>query len=400
MYKTYEHCRISGSTNLVPFFKLNTALAGAFLKSPKEFETEQKFPLTVSFCPDSGLVQVNEVISGDVLFKNYFYKTGAIGTLVTHFQGLAKKIAGMKPKSVLEIGCNDFTMLKNLVGKVEYIHGVDPSDVADKNLPEGILLSNTFFNEEWAKHHNKPKFDVISASNCFAHIEDIDSVTRGIRRVLNKKGVAIIEVHWLGSLIKNLQFPFIYHEHMYYYSLQSMSYLLEKHGLEVVDIEKIDVHGGSIRFFVGHKGVRLKSQRVRELAKEEFEMGLHKTETYLDFQKKVEKLGKELKRELQAIRSNGQTVCGYGASGQANTLMAFWNITREDLPYIVDDSPLKIGCFTPNNHIPIVKRDYLRLDKPEYVLCLAYTFYEEIRAKLPMQKGWIVPLPKPTTYEY
>lgn len=404
MYKKYNHCRISESKNLKTFFSLETALAGGFLKNKELCESEIKYPLTVSFCPESTLVQVNEIISPEVLFSDYFYKTGSINTLANHFKDMAfeyKKFSDNK--NIVEIGCNDFSMLSNLIGsQYKKIIGVDPSNVSKNFQPENTILYNSCFGSEIADEilleHGFA--DIISASNCFAHIENIKDVTLGIKKLLSNNGMAVIEVHWLGNIIKNFQFPFIYHEHMYYYSLKAMQYLMNQFDLSIFDVKHINIHGGSIRYYICHSGKYEIKESVSLLEKEENNLKLYDESTYLDYSRNVRLLGTELKNLILKLKNEGKKIYGYGASGQANTLMAFYEITKEEIPLIIDDAPLKLGCFTPNNHIPIVNSDILNTDPPDYVLCFAYTFIDEIIKRNPNFNGkWIIPLPQVKVYE-
>jgi len=404
MYKKYNHCRISDSENLKTFFSLETALAGGFLKNENLCKEEKKYPLTVSFCPESSLVQVNEIVSAEVLFSDYFYKTGSIKTLANHFSEMAEEYKLISNnKNIVEIGCNDFSMLGNLIGsQYEKIIGVDPSNVSKNFQPTGTTLYNTCFNSEIADkiviEHGRA--DIISASNCFAHIENIKDVTLGIKKLLSKNGTAVIEVHWLGNIIKNYQFPFIYHEHMYYYSLKAMDYLMSQFDLSIFDVKHINIHGGSIRYYICHNGAKEIRESVALLEKEESELKLYDENTYLNYSEQVRLLGLELKNLISKLKKENKKIYGYGASGQANTLMAFYGITKDEIPLIIDDAPLKVGCYTPNNHIPIVNSDILNTEPPDYILCFAYTFIEEIIKRNKKFNGkWIVPLPEVKVYE-
>lgn len=397
-YKLYDHCRISGSKELVEFLNFNTALAGGFHKSETSCSSEEKFPLTLSYCPTSNLVQVNEVINPEILFSEYFYKTGTINTLVNHFNLLAENVQKkLSPKAILEIGCNDFTFLKNFIDLKTTVVGVDPSDISKNNVPEGAVLYNDFFTYQKSTSILKDygRFDVIFSSNSFAHIEDIKDVVRGIKNLLSENGVLIIEVHWLGSLIKNLQFPFIYHEHMYYYSLSALQFLLNQYNITIFDVENIDTHGGSIRIHASHfESNHELTHNVETLIEIEKSSGLYETKTFLDFGAKIEKAKEETLDLFSKIKKEDKVIVGYGASGQANSLMAVYGITRDHISYIVDDSPIKIGCFTPNNCIPIVGSKTLLERPPDYVFCLAYTFINEIiERNKELSVKWIVPLP-------
>lgn len=398
----YDHCRISGSKNLIPFLKCEIPLAGGFLKSEDEFATDKNYPLTLSFCPDSGLVQVNEAIRPDILFKNYFYKTGSIKTLSDHFEEMARMLKDENPNnkrpSILEIGCNDFSMLKHLVGsKFNPIIGVDPSDVSKNNQVEGVKLINEPFTKELAQKivTEHGRVDYIVACNCFAHIENIKDVAEGIKIALKEFGTAIIEVHWLGHIIANMQFPFIYHEHQYYYSLKSIGYLLNQFGLSVYKAEHIPIHGGSIRYYVGYNDNHQIDYSVDVLGIQEMRLNLYEQDTFVTFEDKIQRLKHDTLTLLDRLKITGKSVAGYGASGQANTLLSLYGITKKQIPYIVDDAPLKIGCFTPHTHIPIVSSKVLKEKPTDFIFCLAYTFINEIRGRNPqVHSNWIVPLPR------
>lgn len=391
-YKTHERSRISGGES-VPFFSTCLPLAGEFLKK-EQIGTEGIYPLTLSFCPISSSIQVNEVVCEKKLFKNYFYKTGAIKTLVDHFyktSDILKK--RFSPVKILELGCNDFSFLKNFIGYSNLIIGIDPSDISLKNRPEGCVLENSFFNlnksEEIKEKYGS--FDLIFSSNNFAHIEDIKNYAMGIELLLNEEGVFVGEVHWVGSLIKNMQFSFIYHEHMYYHTLKAIIFLLKEVGLEVFDVERINTHGGSIRFFA--KRGKEESERVKKFLEMESVLGLYDLQTYQNFSNDILALKESSKEFFKLAKENRKKVYGYGASGQANTLMSIFEISKEDMPIIIDDSPLKHGLYTPRNHILIENKDFLLKNPPDYIYLLAYTFEKEIRQK---NKGinseWMLPV--------
>ena len=392
-YKYFENSRISDKPSQV-FLESNIPLAGGFLRKDQK-ELDKTYPLTLSFCEESASVQVNESVDPKILFKKYLYKTGAIKTLEDHLRHSANIIKlHLKCQKIADLGCNDFTFLKNFLGTSEKIVGIDPSDVSKNNQVEGIDLVNDFFSfeksEEIKEQHGA--FDVVFTSNNFAHIEQIQNYAKGAANLLSDEGTFVCEVHWLGTIIKKMQFPFIYHEHLYYYTLKSLQLLLSKFGLHINSVQEIDIHGGSIRIFASKKNA-LEGFSVLELLEKEKKMGLYDFETYKNFASKIYKLKDKTKKFFSDAKKQNKKVYGYGASGQANTLMSFFEIEREDMPYIIDDSPLKNGLLTPRNHIEIKDRDFLRENQPDYIYVLAYTFFEEIKAKnSDLDVSWFCPI--------
>lgn len=380
MYKNFLKSRISQEESEI-FFKTELPLAGNFLSFDK-IGSDLTFPLSLSFCKKTASIQVNESINPDILFKKYLYKTGTANTLVNHFKKTSKLIIDkINPKSILDLGCNDFTFLKNFKGISSKILGVDPSNISIENKPEYADLKNTFFNfDESEKIKDEyGTFDTIFSSNNFAHIEDIRDYTRGISNILSENGNFICEVHWVGTLIKNIQFPFIYHEHLYYYTLKSLIYLLNEYNLYVNDIDEIDIHGGSIRIWASKKNVTNKN--VLDFIEKEKLLKLYEYETYKNFSKKINELKIKTRNLFDKLKKENKLVYGYGASGQANTLMSIFELNNSDLLYIIDDSDIKNGLYTPKNYIQIKDNKFLNDNKPDCIYVLAYTFIDEIKKR-------------------
>lgn len=389
---THLTSRIS-EREVKPFFKCRLPLAGGFL-TKEEVGKDVLYPLTLSFCEESSSIQVDEVISPKVLFKKYFYKTGDNKSLVNHLGKTARLIYHPSQNKILELGCNDFSFLKNFVGKVKTIVGVDPSDISAQNIPEGCILENDFFSLDKSNviKEKYGEFDLVFSSNNFAHIENILDYTLGIKNLLSSNGQFIGEVHWALTLIERFQFSFIYHEHQYYYTIKSLEYLLNKCGLFLNHVEKIDMHGGSIRFYASK--TEKQSNEVKLLKNKEEDSGLYKFETYLAFAEKIEELKTKTRAWFDYKKHiEKKTIYGYGASGQANTLMALLGITKDDLTKIIDDSPVKHGLYTPNNYIKIYSSDSLNDDGIDCIYVLAYTFFDFIKEKNKSFEGqWIHPL--------
>lgn len=387
-------CRVCDG-KIYPFMFFNMPLAGSFLKSPDDENT--KYPLTLCFCEDCKLVQVKEEIDADILFKEYMYKTGFIKTLVDHFYNFSTELSNYKFQTILEIGCNDFSFLKNFNDKT--CIGVDPSDISkisSKEYPE-IDLYNTYFNEDLAFEilDKYEKIDVIYASNCFAHIPKIKDIAKGIAHLMNEDSIFITEVHWLGTLVKDLQFPFVYHEHKFYYSLKSLSYLLNLFDIEIYKAEHIPTHGGSIRYYCCRKGKKTIEKSVDDLYSEEAKLGLYEYEKFLEFTQNVNQIKFEINNLIDSIIKDNKRIVAYGASGQANTFLSYCEIDRNRIEYIIDDSSIKKDKYTSSGLLQIKDSKTLYENEPDYILCLAYTFVSEIMNKhKKLNSKWIKPLPK------
>lgn len=408
-YTHYEHCRSCLSRNLIPFLSLgNVPLAGGFLTSKKQFMHELYYPLEVCFCRDCFLVQTNNVVDKDTLFKNYFYHSSAIKTLGNHFSSVVEMISDQlthkKNTFVVEIGCNDGFFLKALKEKNVQAVGVDPAtNLVDPLIKKGYNIINDYFTQKVSSEiKNKfGKADVIFSSNTLAHIENMHDVLEGIRFLLKPTGILIFEVHYLGSVLKGLQYDMIYHEHQYYFSLIALQNLLKQHKLVVFDIKQIHIHGGSMQYFVQLKtGKRRITKRVKEYVKKERKENFHKIETYIKYGEKIQKIKKELLDIVRRIKEKKQTIAGYGASGRSTVIMNYCELDSSILTYVIDDSPAKQHTFTPGMHIKVVSNTIIKTKRPDYILLFAWAFKKEILPKIKdyIKQGGkvIIPLPMVT----
>ncbi len=406
-YKVYDDCRFCGEKLNKPVINLGKVpLAGGFLKSKKYFTKEKLFPLTIAFCENCYLLQVKEVISADKLFKDYFYHSSAIKTLVAHFEKTVKELAELagnsKNKLIVEIGCNDGTFIKEGLKQGFKAVGVDPADNIVKPLiKEGLPIINEYFTSKTAKNIVKKygKADIIFSSNTLAHIEDMHEVYKGIENLLKDDGILVFENHYLGNLIKEMQYDMIYHEHQYYYSLSALVNFLKQHDLEVFKVMFIPVHAGSVRVYVQKKGGKRRIENiVRETLRKERNDGLTNKETFINFNNKISETKKDLLKLLHAIKKDGKKIAGYGASGRGTILMNYCGLGSNLLDYVIDDAPAKQGAYTPGNHLKIVSSDILfSKGRPDYIVLFAWSFWEEIKKRNEkyLQGGgkFILPLP-------
>jgi SAM-dependent methyltransferase len=382
------NCNSCGAQTLLVLDLGDHALAGAFLHK-EEIAAEKKYPLRLHFCNYCYLVQIERIVPPEQMFRKYFYHSSAIETLREHFTRYAADVtARFQPRSVLEIGCNDGVMLRPLAAHVPRVIGVDPAQLTQWIDHPGIVVINEFWSEEIAEQIGQ--VDMVIANNVFAHIADLHGAVRAIKRVLAPGGVFIFEVNHLGAMLSELAYDWIYHEHLYYWSLIALRHLFAPHGMTVFDVEPIPNHAGSMRYFVAKDG-RMASQHVLQLADREVEDRLNRFKTFQSFAESVENHRNVLRIALGSLAHQGRTVAGYGACGRANTMIQYCDINT--LGYIVDDAPAKWGFLTPGSHVPIYPSSWLDIQPVDYVIVFAWSFLPEIQRKT-HGKSLLIPLPK------
>ncbi len=403
-------CRFCQSKNLVKILDLgNVPLAGGFLRE-EQFSEEKFYSLDLNFCKDCTLVQVSNVVPAETLFRNYFYFSSSIKTLVEHMANYAQEtnerfLEDRKNPSVFELGCNDGILLKPFAAMGVKAVGVDlATNVVNSIDSKDIIVINDFFGETLALRVKEEYglFDAFVSSYSFAHIDDMVDVMKGAKTLLKEDGVFIFEVYYLGTLIDEMQYDMIYHEHLSYYSLKTLTIFLKRFGMEIFDVKFIPgVRSGAVRFYARNVGKRSEkiSSAVMELSEYEKEKAFEEVETYLDYAQKVNDTREQLLALLDRLKDEGKTIIGYGASGRGTTIMNYCGIDNRYLDYVVDDAPAKHGFFTPGTHVAIKPWDFTKQSKfPEYALLFAWSFINEVKKKRSdyLRQGgkFIVPLPE------
>ena len=403
-------CRFCGGSNLTKILDFgNFPLAGGFIKR-EEFPDEKYYPFNLNLCQDCFLVQISDVVPADVLFKNYFFFSSAIETLVDHFKCFAQEIherflKGKQKPSAFELGCNDGVLLKPLATLGVRAVGIDPStNVVSSINAKNVTVINDFFTEKIARIINKEygQFDVFLSSFSFAHIDDMIDIMKGVKCLLKDDGVLIIEIYYLGTLIDEMQYDMIYHEHMSYYSLKSLKSFLSRFEMEIFDVQNIPgVRSGSIRFYARNIGQRFEkiSPAVHDMIRYEENRGFDKAATYSEYAERVAETRRQLLDMLIRLKNEGKTIIGYGASGRGTVIMNYCGIDGRYLDYVVDDAPAKHGFYTPGTHLPIKSWDYVKEAKfPDYVVLFAWAFTDEVIKKRQeyLEQGgkFIIPLPE------
>ena len=364
------------------------------------------YPALLLACPQCSLVQLGLIVDKNILFPpEYPYTSGTTKILRDNFADLyteSQTIVPMGPRDLaIDIGSNDGTLLSNFKNGGHRVFGIEPSQVGNLANERGISTTIAFFDGPTAEKtrdlHGPAK--VITATNVFAHIERIHDIVNSILLLMDKKSVFISESHYLLSLVETLQYDTIYHEHLRYYSLRSLQYLLKMHGLEVIHARRIPTHGGSIRVYAAHAGEYPVGPSVSETLEKEAAAGLD-AEHLQSFKNRAVQSKLDLHSLLRDIKKQGHRIYGIGAPSRASTLIHYVGLDDGILDCVLEiKGSLKIGKYMPGTLIPVLEESRLYADQPEYVLLLSWHIAEELIPKL-REKGYkgkyICPLPTPT----
>jgi SAM-dependent methyltransferase len=378
-------CRVCGSERLEKVIDLGMQPWGNHFLKEEEVGKEPFYPLRVVFCDDCSTAQLDYTVKKEVMFSDHTYLSGSTRTLDEHFRKLAEEVdrtffPGKKDKSVLDIGSNDGTQLKHYRNLGYRALGVESSKrIAERANASGIETIHKFYNMDTANEIGQ-KFDVINASGIFFHLEELHSVTDGIKRNLADDGVFVVQFIYMKTAMENTAFDQIYHEHLLYYTLQTIERLLGMHGLSMFDAYISPIHGGSVMGFVTHAGKRQKSGRLLNLIREEDAASTNRKETYLDFARRTGELKARNLEYLKKAKSEGKTIYGMGAPVKGNTLLNYFGVGPQYIDCLVEINPMRKGLFSPGMHIPIVMEEDIK-KQPDIYYVLAWNFKKEILEK-------------------
>jgi 2-polyprenyl-3-methyl-5-hydroxy-6-metoxy-1,4-benzoquinol methylase len=379
-------CRACDSANLFSALDLGLVpIANELLVSASSTDV---FPLHMSVCRDCGLGQVQDVVSPERLFRDYRYLSSISQTFLDHASNYAKAVYDdldwRKEDWILEIASNDGYLLRNFVDLGIKVIGVEPAaNVAEIARSHGVQTISDFFGVALAKQilqeHGYPR--LIIANNVFAHVPNIQNFTEGLSFLMNNRTLASIENPSIMNLLIGLQFDSIYHEHYSYLSATSVSNLVQRFGLNLVDVQSIPTHGGSNRYWLS-KDSSLEKKSVEQVIDFEKQNGLFAEDQWKVFSDKVSKILVDFSQFVADKHSQGETVAGYGAAAKASTLINASKIGTGEIAFIVDESPEKCGRFMPQVGIPIVPRNHLNEHSIEHIVIFPWNLADEIAGKI------------------
>lgn len=411
-------CRVCGSSALTPVINLGEQyLQGSFVKPGKEEPPLRKISLSLVRCDPTkderacGLLQMEHTVPPEVLYSAYWYRSGTNETMRNHLQGITEEAASLIGKSnarVLDIGCNDGTLLKcypqNFIK-----FGVDPSDVAQEITGDITAIQDIFPSEELTKVLQGEKIDIITSIAMFYDLEDPVSFCKEIKKALAPGGLWVFEMSYMPSMLKMNSYDTICHEHLEYYSLAVLEYILKQADLKIIDAVLNDINGGSIRCYATHlDNFAFKKQeavtRIKLLRQAEFDMELDTDKPYKNFQDRINVHKEQLVSLLKMLKKEGKSIHIYGASTKGNTILQWCGIDNRIIDVAAERNPDKYGAYTLGTDIPIVSEADSRAMKPDYYLVLPWHFKEEFlkREEEILQRGvgLIFPLPNVEIIKY
>ncbi len=386
MYKNISHCRICGNDGLHQVLDLGEQfLSSSFVKSNEEDAfSEARVPLTVLLCNVCGLVQLRETVDRDLMYRSYFYRSGVNPMMRDALADVTRDIKAhanlQEGDSVLDIGCNDGTMLTYFPITMRRI-GMDPAQNINRHaLDPSIHIIEDYFSADKARAaNNDALFKAISSIAMFYDLDDPNAFVSEIKSVLAPGGTWCVQLSYLATTIETMNFYDICHEHLLYYSLRTLKFLMEKHGLKIIDASLNDVNGGSLRFFAVHADdPRPISPTLKRIEEAEDALKLSEKATYERFNVSIQELKRITLDFLESERKAGGLVVGLGASTKGNVLLQYFGVTKEMLPVISDRYAEKVGLRTLGTDIRIVSEEEARDMHPSAMLVLIWFFKEEL----------------------
>lgn len=400
-------CRSCGQIDLQIVLSLGSMpLANALITAEQLDQPESTYPLELAFCPKCSLVQITETVPPEKLFRDYPYFSSFSDTMLHHAQAIVERVLEWRPldaKSLaVEIASNDGYLLQYYKQAGVPVLGIEPAmNIARVAQNErGIRTITDFFGAETAGRlvEQGERADVIHANNVLAHVPDLNGFVRGLRLLLKPEGVAIIEVPYVKDLIDRCEFDTIYHEHLCYFSLTALNQLFERHGLAIQWVERLAIHGGSLRIFVGADSGAPRPAVVTRLLDEEAQWGVNRLDFYQNFARRVAELKTSLRNFVFDLKDQKLRLAAYGAAAKGSTLLNYFGIGSSALDFVVDRSTYKQGRYMPGVRLPICSPARLLEEMPSHVLLLTWNFADEIlsqQAEYRRRGGkFIIPIPE------
>jgi len=399
-------CRACGATKLRLGLDLGTLpLANSFLsvQRARDPTPDSRYPLRMFYCSDCSLIQLLDLVDRKEMFDDYAFLTATAKTSLIHFDQYAEELTQLLSLDtrdlVVDIGSNDGTLLRAFKSRGTSVLGIEPArNVANLAIANGVPTLNEYFGPETVQRIGLGKARIITANNVVSHVGDLNGFIQSVDKLLGPKGLFAFEVPWAVDILRHYNFDVVYHEHLSYFGFKPLSEVLEKHGLELVDLRYFPgIHGGSLRGLAAQSNTYPKQLKTldRVFRDEESGADFHALE---QFSLRVQEFREELNRLLQTLKGEGKRIVGYGAPAKATILLNYCSIDRSILDFVIDTTPYKQGKFIPGVRIPILNPDEFRRAAPDYALILAWNFKDEILSKereyLKSGGRFIVPFPE------
>ncbi len=364
-------------------------LGNGFLNK-EEFDKEYFFDMAIGFSKESLLLQLLEQPENSEMFhEEYAFFSSTSEGMKKHFKKFSDDIFNSKyfnndDNFVVELGCNDGILIDNFAKKNIRHLGIEPSlNVADVARGKGINVISKFFEKKLASEiiSKYGKANIFMAANVMCHIPSLNDVIEGIKLLLKPNGVIIFEDPYLGDVITKKSYDQFYDEHVFIFSALAIQKLFEKFNLELINLEPQLTHGGSMRYYLAHKGFYEKSENVDKIINQELNLGLNKEITFRKFSDDVKKSRNDLIKLLKSLKKEGKTIAGYAATSKSTTILNYCGIGPDLIDYITDTTPIKQNKFSPGMHIPIVDYEYFKNNPPDYAFLFAWNHSKEIMEK-------------------
>jgi SAM-dependent methyltransferase len=407
-----QTCRTCGSPALTKVIDLGEQfIQGSFIKEGYETPPLRKIPLQLMRCDPTkdqtacGLLQTSVTVPPEILYSTYWYRSGTNRTMRDHLQGIADvamELVGSRAKMALDIGCNDGTLLACYPDRITRF-GIDPSNAVSAIGGDIVVVQDRFPSRELTSKLGDRRFDIITSIAMFYDLEDPIAFVRGIRDALAPDGLWVFEMSYMPSMLRTNSYDTICHEHIEYYSLAAIEFVLESAGMKLFGASLNDINGGSIRCFASHAGnFNFKeaevSRELTHLRRLEFDLALDTDKPYRDFQEKVDQHKEQLTKLIKDVKRAGKRIHVYGASTKGNVILQFCSIDNSLIDFAADRNPEKWGARTIGTDIPIISEEESRKLAPDYYLVLPWHFRSEFlereRATLEQGTKFIFPLPE------
>tara|TARA_Y100001970_G_scaffold129887_1_gene160148 strand:- start:25897 stop:27147 length:1251 start_codon:yes stop_codon:yes gene_type:complete len=390
--KKIINCRACDSSNLSQVYKFNDCpIEGDFVTSSNLDKLQPEYPMSSVICNDCGFLQLEYLLSPEIIYKNYYYETAATTGLIDHFAEYSKKIVNrfsLKPNKslVIDIGSNDGGFLNSFKNQNIEILGIEPShDISKVANEKGINTFNSYFDNMAVDYilKNYEKASLVTSNYMFANIDNINMFINNVSKILDDNGVYIIETGYHPDQMNVNMIDWFYHEHFSYFTAKVLDEIMIKSGMKIFDYDNINIRGGCIRFYckkIINKAIDINSN-VNDLIKNENDSGMHKKETHINYFSSIINIKNTIKNKLSEYKTSGKKIVGYGASHSTTGLMYLFELS-DYIEYLVDDNPAKLNKFSPGKHKKIFNSTKITEDNPDVIIILAWLYTKPILKNL------------------